>query len=350
MKKRIRTLLIDDSPIVINILKRILAQSQEIEVVGTAANGKEGIEKLKELDPDVICTDLMMPVMNGLELTKEIMQNYPKPILVVSSALEGKNQSNVFQLLEAGALEVFPKPQGGSEKDYEGIRNKLESKIKMIHSIPVFKSKMRRESENLNPNSTTVTRFQKTNTIRYLVIGASTGGPNALQKILERLPETLSVPVICVQHINDGFIESLVAWLNQSTKLKIKIMEDEEVPISGRVYFPKDKRHLVIDASGKLKESREVSINGHTPSINITFKSFATHRGSSTLGVILTGMGDDGASGLLSIKHMGGKTIGESADTCVVYGMPRVAHEIGAIDFQLPLDKIPEKIMSLVNL
>ena len=347
MKKRIRTLLIDDSPIVLNILKRILAQSQEIEVVGTAENGKEGIQKLKELDPDVICTDLMMPVMNGLELTKEVMRNYPKPILVVSSALEGKNQSNVFQLLEAGALEVFPKPIGGSEKDYESIRTKLESKIKLIHSIPVFKSREKNKPADIQPVKT-VSGQQKQNSIRYLVIGASTGGPNALQKILEQLPESLSIPVICVQHITDGFIESLVTWLDQSTKLKVKIMEDNEVPVSGRVYFPKDQRHLVIDANGKLKESREVSINGHTPSINITFKSFATHRGSSTLAVILTGMGDDGASGLLSIKHMGGKTIGESENTCVVYGMPRVAYEIGAVDFQLPLDKITEKIMSLV--
>ena len=347
MKKRIRTLLIDDSPIVLNILKRILAQSQEIEVVGTAENGKEGIQKLKELDPDVVCTDLMMPVMNGLELTKEVMRNYPKPILVISSALEGKNQSNVFQLLEAGALEVFPKPKGGSENDYEGIRTKLESKIKLIHSIPVFKSREKNKPADIQAVKT-VSGQQKQNSIRYLVIGASTGGPNALQKILERLPESLSIPVICVQHITDGFIESLVTWLDQSTKLKVKIMEDNEVPVSGRVYFPKNQRHLVIDANGKLKESREVSINGHTPSINITFKSFATHRGSSTLGVILTGMGDDGASGLLSIKHMGGKTIGESENTCVVYGMPRVAHEIGALDFQLPLDNITEKIMSLV--
>jgi two-component system chemotaxis response regulator CheB len=330
-----------------DILKRILAQSQEIEVVGTAENGKEGIQKLKELDPDVVCTDLMMPVMNGLELTKEVMRNYPKPILVISSALEGKNQSNVFQLLEAGALEVFPKPKGGSENDYEGIRTKLESKIKLIHSIPVFKSREKNKPADIQAVKT-VSGQQKQNSIRYLVIGASTGGPNALQKILERLPESLSIPVICVQHITDGFIESLVTWLDQSTKLKVKIMEDNEVPVSGRVYFPKNQRHLVIDANGKLKESREVSINGHTPSINITFKSFATHRGSSTLGVILTGMGDDGASGLLSIKHMGGKTIGESENTCVVYGMPRVAHEIGALDFQLPLDNITEKIMSLV--
>jgi two-component system chemotaxis response regulator CheB len=249
--------------------------------------------------------------------------------------------------LEAGALEVFPKPKGGSENDYEWIRTKLESKIKLIHSIPVFKSREKNKPADIQAVKT-VSGQQKQNSIRYLVIGASTGGPNALQKILERLPESLSIPVICVQHITDGFIESLVTWLDQSTKLKVKIMEDNEVPVSGRVYFPKNQRHLVIDANGKLKESREVSINGHTPSINITFKSFATHRGSSTLGVILTGMGDDGASGLLSIKHMGGKTIGESENTCVVYGMPRVAHEIGALDFQLPLDNITEKIMSLV--
>jgi two-component system, chemotaxis family, protein-glutamate methylesterase/glutaminase len=316
-------------------------------VVGTAENGKEGIQKLKELDPDVVCTDLMMPVMNGLELTKEVMRNYPKPILVISSALEGKNQSNVFQLLEAGALEVFPKPQGGSEKDYEGIRNKLESKIKLIHSIPVFKKRAHRKLE-IEASQKSSATIGKSQTIRFLVIGSSTGGPNALHKILERLPQQFPVPVICIQHISDGFIGSLVTWLDQSSKLKVKIMEEEEIPIPGTIYFPKDHKHLVISSDGKLKESREVSTNGHTPSINITFKSFAVHFGSSTLGVILTGMGDDGASGLLSIKNMGGRTIGESPETCVVYGMPRVAMEMGAIDYQLPLNKIADKIMSLV--
>ena len=138
---KIKVLLIDDSSLVLSILKKILTNSKEIEVIGTATSGKEGIEKVRELNPDVVCTDLMMPVMNGIEFTKELMQSIPKPILVISSALEGKNQSNVFQILEAGALEVFPKPQGGSEKDYEVIRPKLESKIKLIHAIPVFKKR-----------------------------------------------------------------------------------------------------------------------------------------------------------------------------------------------------------------
>ena len=344
---KIKVLLIDDSSLVLSILKKILTNSKEIEVIGTATSGKEGIQKVRELNPDVVCTDLMMPVMNGIEFTKELMQSIPKPILVISSALEGKNQSNVFQILEAGALEVFPKPQGGSEKDYEVIRPKLESKIKLIHAIPVFKKRAHRKLEIEASQKTSIT-IGKSQTIRFLVIGSSTGGPNALQKILERLPEQFPVPVICIQHISDGFIGSLVTWLDQSSKLKVKIMEEEEIPIPGTIYFPKDHKHLVISSDGKLKESREVSTNGHTPSINIAFNSFATHFGSTTLGVILTGMGDDGASGLLSIKNRGGRTIGESPETCVVYGMPRVAMEMGAIDFQLPLEKIADKIMSLV--
>ncbi len=344
---KIKVLLIDDSAIVLSILKKILLNSQEIEVIGTAINGKDGIQKVKELNPDVVCTDLMMPVMDGLEFTKELMQSIPKPILVISSALEGKNESNVFQLLEAGALEVFPKPKGGSEKDYEIIRPKLESKIRLIHSIPVFKKRASRKLE-METTYNLATTGDKSKSIRFLVIGSSTGGPNALQKILEKLPEKFPIPVICIQHISDGFIGSLVTWLDQSAKLKVKIMEEEETPVPGNVYFPKDHKHLVVNSEGKLKESNEVSLNGHTPSINITFKSFATHFGSTTLGVILTGMGDDGASGLLSIKNRGGRTIGESQESCVVYGMPRVAMEMGAIDYQLPLEKIADKILSLV--
>ena len=201
---KIKVLLIDDSSLVLSILKKILTNSQEIEVIGTATSGKEGIQKVRELNPDVVCTDLMMPVMNGIEFTKELMQSIPKPILVISSALEGKNQSNVFQILEAGALEVFPKPQGGSEKDYEVIRPKLESKIKLIHAIPVFKKRAHRKLEIEASQKTSIT-IGKSQTIRFLVIGSSTGGPNALQKILERLPEQFPVPVICIQHISDGF-------------------------------------------------------------------------------------------------------------------------------------------------
>lgn len=348
MNPVVSVILVDDSPIVLNILKRILGSSPEIKILGTASNGQEGLAQVKALNPDVVCTDLLMPVMDGLKFTKEIMKSYPRPILVISSALEGQNEHNVFNLLKAGALDVFPKPAGGTESDYARIREQLVNKIKILKSIPVQKKIIQTPSSEPTSfiKTQNVTRNKK---IEYIVIGASTGGPNAIQKLLERLPSNISAPIICVQHISDGFIESLVKWLNDNTKLKVKIMEEGETPLAGTVYFPQDKTHLVIGMDGKLRTSREISHNGHTPCIDITFKSFARYFGENTLGVILTGMGEDGAAGLLSIRHTGGHTIGEDSSTCVVYGMPRVAKEIGAVEFALPLYEIPQKILGLLQ-
>lgn len=345
-EKKIKVLLIDDSPIVLNILKRILDKSSEVLVIGTAKNGEEGLEQVKFLNPDVVCTDLMMPVMDGLEFTKRLMESNPKPILVVSAALQGANETNVFQLLEAGALDVFPKPSGGSEKEYDLIRDKIVSKIRVISSIPVYKKVKKNPGETTASHPAISTNPNKK--IKILAIGASTGGPNALLAILEKLPKDISVPILCVQHISDGFIDSLVAWLGQNTKLKIKIMHDGETPLAGNVYFPQNMKHMVIGVDGKLQISNEAPYNGHCPSVNVMFKSVAKYAGDKVLGVLLTGMGDDGATGLLTIKHMGGKTIGEAESSCVVYGMPKVAKEIGAVDIQLPIDKIAAHILGYI--
>lgn len=344
---KIKVLILDESPNVLGHFKRILANSNEIDLIGVANNGKEGLQKVRELNPDVICTDFVLPGMNGLEFTKELMETIPKPILVTSSKLRDKNSSDITQILDAGALDIIEKPNGSTEDELEEFRKTLESKIKLVYSIPVFKIKSSRKAES-RENGSTNNQLLSTKSLRYVVIGSSTGGPNALYKILEKIPETIPVPIICVQHISDGFSNSLIDWLDRCSKLKVKIMEENEVPIPGKVYFPKDHCHLIVDSSGRLKESHEASFNGHTPSINITFQSFANHYGPYTLGVILTGMGEDGAQGLLSIKNRGGRTIGESQETCVVYGMPRVAKEIGALHFQLPIEEIANKIMSLL--
>jgi two-component system, chemotaxis family, protein-glutamate methylesterase/glutaminase len=345
-ENKIKVLLIDDSPIVLNILKRILDKSSEVLVIGTASNGSEGLDQVRFLNPDVICTDLMMPVMDGLEFTKRLMETTPKPILVISAALQGENETNVFQLLEAGALDIFPKPAGGTDKDYDLIRDKLVSKIRVIRSIPVYKKTRKlTEADTASFHSLSTTSKQ---TIKFLAIGASTGGPNAIQQILGHLPKEIPVPVLCVQHISDGFIDSMVSWLGQNTKLRVKIMQEGETPVAGTVYFPQNLKHMVIGSDGKLQVSNEPPFNGHCPSVNVLFKSLARYSGDKTLAVILTGMGDDGATGLLTIKHTGGKTIGESESTCVVYGMPKVAKEIGALDIQLPIDKIASHILGLL--
>jgi two-component system chemotaxis response regulator CheB len=180
------------------------------------------------------------------------------------------------------------------------------------------------------------------------VIGASTGGPNAIQKVLFDFPRDISIPIICIQHITDGYIESFTSWLSSNCKLKVKIFSEGENPQPGYVYFPQNMKHLIIKDDGKLYSSNESPYNGHCPSINVAFESFAKHFASKTLGIILTGMGDDGAKGLLSIKLKGGMTIGEDETTCTVYGMPRVAKELGALSLSLPLHKITDKILSSI--
>lgn len=344
MTEKVKIILVEDSAIVQLMLKRILEKSNEIEVLGTANNGKEGLALAQKLNPDVICTDLMMPVMDGLEFTKQIMAVFPKPILVISASLQGNDETNVFSLLQAGAVDVFPKPSGGEEKDYESISKRLVSKIKVLKSVPVYKKVNKDLSGTASFPAIPISRSK----LEYLVIGASTGGPKAIQTILSVLPKDFPIPIICVQHISDGFIDSMVNWLASNTKLKVKIMQEGEKALKGVVYFPQNMKHLVINKDGTLSISKEISSNGHTPSVNVTFKSFAQYFGPKTLAVLLTGMGDDGASGLLSIKHLGGRTIGEDQSTCVVYGMPKVAKEIGATEFVLPLDKISPKIISLI--
>ena len=346
IENKIKVLLIDDSPIVLSILKRILDKSSEVLVIGTAKNGSEGLDQVRFLNPDVICTDLMMPVMDGLEFTKQLMEINPKPILVVSAALQGENETNVFHLLEAGALDVFPKPLGGTDKDYDMIRDRLVSKIRVIKSIPVYKKTKKHPGVDTG-NFPAITSSQK-QAIKFLAIGASTGGPNAIQQVLSGLPREFPLPILCVQHISDGFIESMVSWLGQNTKLKVKIMHEGETPVAGTVYFPQNLKHMVIGSDGKLQVSNEAPFNGHCPSVNVLFKSLAKYSGDKTLAVILTGMGDDGATGILTIKHLGGKTIGEAESTCVVYGMPKVSKEIGALDIQLPVDKIASHILGLI--
>ncbi len=349
MKEKIKVLLIEDSPLILKILRRILDASNEVVVVGTARNGKEGLHLVQDLNPDVICTDFIMPVMDGLEFTKELMSTNPKPILVISSAFEGSNDSNVFNLLKAGALEIFPKPTGIQDSDYDMIREKLVSRIKIVKSIPVYKKNRQAEIKHPSETETSIKSIShQQNKFSYIVIGASTGGPNAIQKILFDLPRDISVPIICVQHISDGYIESFTSWLSTNCKLKVKIFSDGEKPQPGYVYFPQNMKHLIIKDDGKLYLSNEAAYNGHCPSINVAFESFAKHFASKTLGIILTGMGDDGAKGILSIKTNGGMTIGEDETTCTVYGMPRVAKELGALNNILPLNKIADKILSSI--
>lgn len=414
----IRVLLVEDSPVAITILKRMLASCPEIVVVGTARTGLEGLALIPALQPQVICTDLHMPQMDGLEFTQEVMANCPRPILVISSSVQEENTQNVFRLLQAGAVDVFPKPRGAIGTNYESVRLELINKIKILSGVAVFtlrrkqpktdaasarpsatpkgarterqaveldrKVAPRREPGNegagaplslrgasaggrphSSPHSPPSPPPPKPATSPFFLqlgdqnlarpydqfkkvvaIGASTGGPQALHAILTQLPENFPLPVICVQHISEGFLQGLVDWLASECQLPVKIAPAYEWPQPGTVYFPPEGRHLELDARGRFIYSAAPPVSGHRPSVSVTFSSVASFYGKGAAGVLLTGMGRDGADGLLAIAKAGGLTVAQDEASCVVFGMPKEAIALGAARHVLPVSDIASLLLN----
>ena len=368
----IRVLLVEDSPVVLIILKRIFVSSPEIEVVGTAENGLDALELIPKIHPDVICTDLHMAQMNGLEFIREVMVKFPRPILVISASVQAQDTYNVFQLLEAGAVDVFPKPTSGRASDYEDLKLELTAKIKILSGVKVF-TRHQKKAGNLdlgskgtaevlsginpereNNHQSPITNYQlpitndKSQIIKIVAIGASTGGPQALHTIISQLPANFPVPVICVQHISEGFLKGLVDWLASGSKLKVKIATAGELPQPGSIYFPPEKRHLELDKSGRFIYSNGLPFNGHCPSVTITFNSVASFYNRTAVGVLLTGMGKDGADGMLAIAEAGGMTIAQDETTSIVFGMPKEAISLGAVQYILPITGIAPLLLSKI--
>jgi len=358
MLSPIKVLLVEDSPVATIVLKRIFDASPEIEVVGTACNGLEALELIPKLQPEVICTDLNMALMNGLEFTQEVMRKYPRPILIISASVQAKDTQNVFELMKAGALDVFPKPIGGLVSDYARLANELIAKVKVLSGVKVFTRHQRlggietsdRPSPKINqlpmPNYQLSRENLKSQTIKLLAVGASTGGPQALHSIISQFPANFPVPVICIQHISEGFLQGLVNWLGCESKLPVKIAGLRELPQAGIVYFPPEKRHLELDSQGRFIYSEGAGEAGHCPSVTVTFKSVANFYGSGAAGVLLTGMGRDGADGMLAIAQAGGLTIAQDRESSVVFGMPKEAIALGAAQYVLPVSAIAPLLLA----
>ena len=347
----IRVLLVDDSPVAITILKRMLLLSPDISVVGSAENGREALNLIPKLKPDVICTDLHMPEMDGLELTREIMSRYPLPILLVSVSAREDSLSS-FKVIEAGAVDIFPKPAADSQIDNKRDAHELIRKIRILSGVHVFgrpqpnlvsekKTSAFRESESRLPIPISGTGI--------VVIGASTGGPQALHTIFSKMPLDFPLPVVCIQHIAKGFLDGLVAWLSSGCRAKVRIAASGELPMPGVIYFPKEGTHLKIGGDGRFVHSEEPPRGGHRPSITITMESLARYYGNRVLGVLLTGMGIDGAEGMKAVAMTGGITIAQDEQSCVVFGMPGQAIKIKAVKYVMPLESIAQVISSFTH-
>jgi two-component system, chemotaxis family, protein-glutamate methylesterase/glutaminase len=341
----IKVLLVDDSPIALELLQRLLRSSSEVEVVGTARNGREALALMPQADPSVICTDLHMSPIDGLELTKEVMAKFPRPILVISNSVQEDDTRNIFGLLQAGAVDIFPKPTSGDYTEYERVKDRLLAKIQMLSQVKV-KARTAATSVTSQPAGT---NGNDAGTLRAIAIGASTGGPQAIHKILTALPQDLPVPIICAQHIGDGFLTGLISWLKEDSKLNVKVAQIGEIPEPKTVYFAPERAHLEFDAEGKFIYSNFTAATGTCPSIDALFRSVARVYGRSSASILLTGAGNDAVAGTQAIANAGGLTIAQDQSSCLVFGMSKLAIATGTVRHILNLSEIAPFLLSKIN-
>ena len=349
----IRILIVDDSPVVTMMLKAIFEEQPDMEVIGSAHNGQDAVSKVANLQPDLVTMDIQMPVMDGLEATREIMSKHPVPIIVVSSAVAGKDAQTSFKAIEEGALWVIEKPPGISHPNFDLIRRELVDTARAMAGMKLVKRKNVTNRISSPPVNLSVPSKPKLNVgnCDLVAVGCSTGGPQALQKIISRLPADFSLPVLVVQHISNGFTAGMVAWLQTNSALTLKVAEDGEPLQSGTIYFAPDDEHLLIKRSKTNLTAcldRGPAVNRFRPSATPLLDSVAHCCPRAAIGVLLTGMGNDGAQGLLAMRKAGCHTIVQDKESSVVFGMPHAALELEAVDEIVELDKMADYLVSVL--
>ncbi len=360
--KKIRVLVVDDSAFMRKVISDILNSDPEIEVIGTAKDGVEAVELVQKLQPDVITMDVEMPRMNGLEAVKKIMEIRPTPIVMVS-ALTKEGSKITFEALEAGAVDFIPKPSGSISLDIRKIGEEIIKKVKQAAKAKVVR---RRVSTTVKPKTTTeevkveTAISQPTSAAEELmvpdsklkemcvIIGSSTGGPPVVTEIISKLPKRMP-PIFVVQHMPPGFTKLFADRINQVSKLNVKEAEHGERVMPGYVYIAPGDYHMLLTKRGDniyiSLDNKMPKVNGTRPAVDITAEAVANIYGGKSVGVILTGIGKDGAYGFKKIKEKGGKIIAQDGKTCVVFGMPKAVIELGIADLVLPPSEIPGAIV-----
>lgn len=333
----IRVLLADDSLLVRAVLKDALKHSGDMTVVGEATNGVEAVALNEALKPDLIIMDILMPVMSGLEATETIMAKLPVPILILSATLDDTDVKLAFTAIKKGALDVMGKPALSTGTDQSEFVARLLEKIRLLARIKVIHHLQRSREAG-------VVAIPKPATSRsILAIGASTGGPRAVLSILRTLPPAFSAAVFVVQHISSGFAKGFAHWLDIECQLPVRLAEAGDRPQPGIVLVAPTDCQMRLE-SGTVKVLDAPAVNCCRPSIDVFFSSLASDKAPDTVGVLLTGMGRDGAQGLAEIRNNGGFTIVQDEKSCAVFGMPKAAIALNAADEVLSLEAIPQAV------
>jgi len=340
-RMKLKVLVVEDSRTVRHMLVHLINQTADMMVVGEAGDGSEALDLTTKLGPDVILMDVVMPHMDGLEATRQIMQTRPTPIVLISATLGSSETEIAFKAIKAGALTVLPKPSasGGAQETAS-----LLSTVRAMAGVRVI-----HHWDNTQPYRTLPLAPSGTSKPRIVAIAASTGGPAALSEIIWHLPISFTLPIVIVQHITADFVPSLVGWLNHVSKNPVKIACHGETAMPGVIYVAPGDDHLFLTKRQTFVVGPSPKVMQFMPSADIMLESVAQSYGAQAIGIVLTGMGDDGAHGLQAMRRTGAITIAQDEASSVVFGMPGEAIRLGAAHHVLPLSKIAPTLASLCS-
>lgn len=345
--RTIRVMVVEDSPTVRELLCHIIGSDPRLAVVGQAESAEAALERLESLQPDVVTMDIRLPGMNGFEATSLIMARRPTPVVVVSANVDSEELNITMNALRAGALAVVEKPMGVRHEDYEGLAKRLCQQLVIMSQVRVVRQRIKRPVEF--PRSAPAPMPEpRTSTIKVVGLAASTGGPAALVRLLGGLPADFPVPILLVQHITPAFLAGFVRWLGGSVPQRVVEARNGVTPAAGTIYVAPAHGHLESGARF-LRVTDADPVHSQRPSASVLFSSLARWRGPEAAGVLLTGMGQDGADGLLELRKAGGHTLVEDESTAVVFGMPGAAMALGAAVEALPLTSIAGRLRELVE-
>ncbi|WLD95173.1 chemotaxis response regulator protein-glutamate methylesterase [Alkalihalobacillus sp. AL-G] len=350
--KFINVLVVDDSALMRRVITDLLSSDPEIKVCGTARNGEDALKKIPELSPDVITLDVEMPLKNGLETLKEIMEKDPLPVIMLSNVTRA-GTSQTIEAMQQGAIDFISKPSGQISLDLHTVQSELIEKVKLASQVRIRDVISQKEDRDV-PTSTIKVNRPKANKKRIISIGTSTGGPRALVEVFSKLPDSLDAPVLVVQHMPSGFTRSLAERLNRTSALEVKEAEEGDILERGKAYIAPGGFHLIITEVGEdlmIKLDEQIPpTRGHRPSVDQMFSSLAGLKNYQKIAVIMTGMGSDGKDGLLALKSDPDTVaIAESKESSVVFGMPRAAIETKEVDEIHHVKDIAKCILSYTN-
>lgn len=338
----IRVMIVEDSAVVREFLRQIISSDQRLEVAAAVESAEEALKILDRVAPDVISLDIRLPGMQGLEATRQIMSRRPTPIVVVSAGGHSEELNLTMEALRAGALSVVEKPPSASRADYQALASRLCTQLAIMSEVKVVRQREMKKIPSLPACASNQLAFQ------MLGIVASTGGPPAIMRVLNGLGPNFPVPVVVVQHMTRGFLEGFGSWLASVSPFRVEVVSARVPLFPGRVYLAPEDQHLLVEGTWAVIRSSD-PVSNQRPSGSVLFSSMAATLGSTGIGVLLTGMGDDGARGLLDLRLAGAYTIAEDESTAAVNGMPAAGVRLGAACEVLPLDAIAPRILELAG-